>query len=106
MSEPTATILGTIELHGRRFDIMKTVFSNGRVAVLLERDGVPYSRLAVNLPQEEIQNDEFFASTYEENAELREPLLASGLFKDTGRRAKSALVELELWKLTSCATLH
>jgi len=53
MRGPTGTILGTVELHGRRFDIMKTVFSSGRVALVLERDGVLYSRLAVNLPQVE-----------------------------------------------------
>ncbi|GGC22941.1 hypothetical protein [Pseudoduganella buxea] len=43
---------------------------------------------------------EFFAKTYSGNSPLREPLLNTGLFIDTGRRVPSGFVDLEVWRLT------
>lgn len=95
----TPAVIGSIEVGGRRFNIVRTAFSNGRLALLLDREGMPYSRLAVNIPDADIPDDVFFARTYEENAQLRAPLLATGLFEDTGMRAQSGFVELEVWRL-------
>lgn len=95
--------IGQIVVDGNKFDIVQTMFPNGRVALLIQRGLEPYSRLAVNVPQAEIGPHEFFARTYEENYELRGPLLASGLFEDTGKRIKSGFVSLELWRLRQTA---
>lgn len=44
--------------------------------------------------------DEIIVKTYNESEIIRDPLLASGYFVDTGRRVASGFAELEVWKLT------
>jgi hypothetical protein len=92
-------ILGSIECDGRRMTIMRSEFPNGRMAVYLAVGGRIYTRLAVNVPSVDIPDDMFFAKTSDENADLREPLLATGLFEDTGARAQVGFIEFEVWKL-------
>lgn len=56
--------------------------------------------VSVNVPEVPIPDPAlFFAKTYSENEVLRSPLLASGLFEDTGLRLKSGHAELELWRI-------
>lgn len=51
------------------------------------------------LPDSNLGPNEVLVKTYSENVPLREPLLASGMFTDTGRRIESGFVELEVWTL-------
>lgn len=97
----TPVTLGKVELNGRPLNIVCTHFPNGRAALYLTSGLVMYCRWAVNVPDLALAPDEFFAKTYDENEPLREPMLATGLFEDTGRRAVGGFVDLELWKLTA-----
>lgn len=71
------------------------------MAIWLERGGALYTQLAVNMPRNALGEGEFFARTYEENAELRGPLLDTGLFIDTGARVPTGFVVLEVWRLVA-----
>jgi hypothetical protein len=46
---------------------------------------------------------EFHAKVWEENAPLVEPMLKTGLFVDTGKRATSGFVEAQVWMFTNPA---
>jgi hypothetical protein len=46
-----------------------------------------------------IADDEFTVKSWSENEELVEPMLATGLFEDTGRRVPSGYVEAPVWRL-------
>lgn len=96
---PQSTPIGSIEVAGTTLTVLRSVFANGRVAIFLEHQGAMYARLCVNVPSVAIEADQMLVKTYDENAELRAPLLASGLFVDTGRRVPINFVELEVWCL-------
>jgi hypothetical protein len=59
--------------------------------------------LTVNLPQHNwFLNDwEFFAKTWSENAMVTPDLMLSGHFADTGRKVKTGHVDAEIWVLTN-----
>lgn len=97
---PAPVSLGHVLFDDKTLGIACTQFPNGRVAVYLTSGLSMYCRLAVNLPGLEIEPHQFFAKTYDENEALREPLLATGLFEDTGIRATGGFVDLELWQFT------
>lgn len=60
----------------------------------------PYLTLTVNFRPNDCGTNEVIVKTYEENAHLREALLALGFFVDTGRRIEQGYCKLEIWSLT------
>lgn len=94
--------IGNITVDGVTLTIIATHYtSNDRCAILLESaDGEPYGRLTVNLPDASIAEDEILVKTWSENSNLRAPALASGHFKDTGRRIPNGMVIAEVWKFS------
>lgn len=60
----------------------------------------PVGRVNVVLPQHQLEPGNVFAKTYGENEPLREPLLRSGLLRDTGGRIQEWVAEIEVWELT------
>lgn len=75
--------------------------ADGPMAIWLEHeiDGDRIAVVSVSADGDLGGPNRFFAKTYSENEPLREPLLACGLFYDTGRRQRSGLIELEVWAL-------
>lgn len=68
------------------------------------KDGVPawepYLTLTRNERPNDCKSNEVLVKTYEENAHMRETLLATGLFEDTGERLPVGFTQLEIWRLT------
>lgn len=60
----------------------------------------PVAPVNVVLPQHPLEPGTIFAKTYGENEPIREPLLRSGLFLDTGTRVKEWFTSIEVWQLT------
>lgn len=87
--------------------ILRGYIENGGLAVVAyDVDGLPYAKLSVNLREanRELGHGEFCAKLWSENARMREPLLKSGLFEDTGRRITAGsvgFVNAEVWKITA-----
>jgi len=70
---------------------------------LIDENGESIAMLSVNFPESAhlLGENEFFAKTWEENEEIAEDALASGIFKDTGRTSSygfmSSLVNASIW---------
>lgn len=108
LSPVTLGPLSGFEYESDPLRVCVAVFSsNGRLAVYLNStNGMLYTHIAVNVPELPISSGEFLAKVYGENEELREPLLNSGWFEDTGMRAEGGFVTLELWRLTELGRQH
>lgn len=83
---------------GMYISIREEKYQNGRIALILMCENGPYAKLTCNLPNEELAPNEFFVKTYSENTEVAVSALKSGLFEDTGRRAKSGYVDIHVWR--------
>ena len=95
--------LGSIIFGGENIAICVTTYtSDGSPAVqLYDEDGMPYTTFSTCLPtSSNLQPGELLVKTSDENADLREPMLNSGLFEDTGRRVQSGFAAAEVWRLT------
>ena len=82
--------------------VVTSKYNDGNLAVLLnDESGSPLAKLSVNLPDCDIYlaENQFFAKTYSENAEIAEDALASGLFKQTTISVKNGWVTLPIWEI-------
>lgn len=82
--------------------VVTSKYNDGNLAVLLNDEfGSPIAKLSVNLPDCDIYlaENQFFAKTYSENAEIAEDALASGLFKQTTISVKNGWVTLPIWEI-------
>jgi hypothetical protein len=77
----------------------RTYLVDEGLAVMLTKNGELFATLSVNLPDHPLGKDEFHAKTWSENAPLVEPLLASGLFIDTGRRVDCGFTQASVWRI-------
>jgi hypothetical protein len=93
--------LGSITHRGEDLSVETARYGNGRTAVLLvtEGTGERYATLSTNLAEGSLADNEFYAKTYSENTEIAQVALASGLFTDTGRSARSGFVSLPIWRI-------
>ena len=104
LSFPTRSF-GTAEVRASHYRI------NGALAVeLVDQDGEPIAMLSANFPESAhvLGKNEFFAKTWEENEEIAEDALASGIFRDTGRRSSygflSSLLSASIWTFSDTAS--
>lgn len=59
----------------------------------------PWSDVTSCVRGAQVEPDEVIVKTYNESEVMREPLLATGYFEDTGKRIASGFAELEVWRL-------
>ena len=87
----------TIETSMGKFSIQFGKFYNGNLAIQLFEDYEPYARISVNL-DELLAPREFY---FDDNncGLLKQELLDSKLFHDTGKRKKSGYCFYPLFKL-------
>ena len=79
--------------------ITNTYQRGGKLSVeLAAESGEEIATLSVNMPEcsHLLGNGEFFAKTWSENEEIAEDALASGIFRDTGRRSDN-IVNAPIW---------
>lgn len=87
------------KFYGEEVTMRLGLYANNRVAVeFVCADGEPFGKLTVNLPHEPLEPNETFVKTWAENEVFREPILACGLFEDTGKRVPTGFVEAEVWR--------
>ncbi len=91
----------SITAFGQQLNVETAQYRNGRLAIQLTdpEDDQSWATFSCNLPDEPLRENEFFAKTWSENEPLREPMLASGKFIDTGRRVRTGFVEAEVWAI-------
>tara|TARA_R100000329_G_scaffold26694_1_gene24934 strand:- start:1035 stop:1355 length:321 start_codon:yes stop_codon:yes gene_type:complete len=78
-----------------------TKYADGNIAVQLFDGFSPYATLSVNLPEDAhlLEDNEFFVKSWSENEPLVEPLLSTGIFEDTGKRAFAGHITASIWRL-------
>lgn len=76
-------------------------YSNGRLCVELidATDGSPFATLTVNIPTAELGDWEILVKTWSENEMVAKAALASGRFKDTGKRINTGFVQAQVWEV-------
>lgn len=72
--------------------------ADGSPAVQLYDSDGPYTTFSVCVPGTALAPGELLAKTWGENMDLRAPMLATGLFQDTGRRVPTGHVNAEVWR--------
>jgi len=83
-------------------NVVTTRYNDGNLAVLLnDKFGSPLAKLSLKLPDcgLELGENQFFAKTYSENAEIAEDALASGLFKQTTISVKNGWMTYPIWEI-------
>jgi ABC-type lipoprotein release transport system permease subunit len=93
--------LGTITTRYGVADIVSTgtyALDNSPVIQLFFQDGEPLMRLTVCIEGSNLQPGEILVKTWSENEPFIAPILALGLFEDTGRRVPSGFVEAQVWR--------
>lgn len=95
-------IIGTLKFEGETLSITE---EPGRFHTksysLIAEDGEPFTDLSkepFGSGIDALADNEVQMKMYAENEQLREPLLATGLFEDTGRRVPAGYAELEVWR--------
>jgi hypothetical protein len=92
-------IIGTITLYGETLNIVEARYTEGAPAILLEdADGGPYCTFSTNLDGANLAAGEVLVKTWSENEDMRQPMLESGLFEDTGRRVPNGFIQAEVWR--------
>ena len=89
----------TTRLCGTANVITNTYQRGGKLSVeLAAESGEEIATLSVNMPEcsHLLDDGEFFAKTWSENEEIAEDALASGIFRDTGRRSDN-IVNAPIW---------
>ena len=86
---------------GKAHVILATYEHGGNLAVELEdENGEPMAVLSVNIPESShlLREGEFFVKTWNENEEISQDALASGLFRNTGR-THDGFLRAPIWTL-------
>jgi hypothetical protein len=60
----------------------------------------PFCDLTKNIRPNDCTDEQIIVKMFNENEPLREPLLKTGFFEDTGIRIQPSFAELEVWRLT------
>lgn len=75
-------------------------YPNGRMAIGAEdKDGCAYGVLSVNLPNAELEKNEFCVKNWSESMEFADKAYATGLFSDTGKTIPTGWVKAPVWRL-------
>lgn len=91
--------IGQLVAFGMSLDIVQTE-RGGRphLQCFSTKSGSPFGTLSAHIPEVTLAAGEHLIRMHGENRPLRERLLSSGYFADTGKRVNDADIELEVWK--------
>lgn len=91
--------IGQLEAFGMLLDIVQTERGGcPHLQCFSAESGSPFGTLSANVPGVMLEAGELIIRTHAENQPLRQPLLKSGFFTDTGKRIPAGVVDLEIWK--------
>lgn len=89
-------------------ELQKARYSNYRLAIQLIHivSGELWATLTINLPEDELDEGEFFVQAWGENKDTAHALLTqTDLFVDTFRTVPTEFVEADVWKFANPKTL-
>lgn len=92
--------IGTITIDGKVHQLQEARYQGDRVAILIDEGR--WGKLTVYVASEHPPAPGFIhVKMWEENARLRDPALATGMFTDTGLRVPCGYVQAEVWEYRS-----
>jgi len=94
--------IGEITAFDTKLALKTTQYTHSKQRALLLEDAVtgePWATVTTNIFGAELADNEICVKTWSENEPFREPLLATGLFEDTGRRIPTGNAEAEVWRI-------
>lgn len=83
-------------------EVVGTYMDKTPAIELIGEDGSQICRLTVcvgHLGKEKLGSNEILVKSWSENEKIAALCLATGLFKDTGRRIPTGLVEAQIWEV-------
>ena len=89
-------------------ELKKGKYTNGRLAIWLEepKTGEPWCKLTVNMPEDHLEDGEFFVKTWSENADTSTALMSqTDLFENTGRIVPAGYANACVWRFQDPKTL-
>jgi len=101
----------TLDIPGVGFtelELKKGKYGNGRLAIWLEepKTGEPWCKLTVNMPEDHLEDGEFFVKTWSENADTTTALMCqTDLFSNTGRIVPAGYANACVWRFQDPKTL-
>lgn len=88
--------IGTITIAGQAHQLQEAYYPNGLTAIVIDEGR--WGKLTVNVVDvPPPPPGHVYVKTWEENARVRAPALATGLFRDTGARVPCGFAMAELW---------
>src|SRR5262245_49910708 len=88
--------LTAIFVAGQEIKVLEGRYTEGGRALLLQAPARSFT-LTVIVRGANLRAGEFLVKTWDENAPFRQPLLASGQFRDTGKRVPVGHAQAEIW---------
>jgi hypothetical protein len=94
--------IGEVNACGARLQVMHVKYASGANGIqLFDPQSGPFATLSTNGPGVSLAADEVAVKTWDGNEELRQPMLESGLFSDTGNVVVCGNNLAEVWKINS-----
>lgn len=86
--------------------VVQGEYPNKRIALHCSGlDGEPFGAITVNVPDQPLEEGEFFVKTWNENQWVPQLLNAPNLqLEDTGKRASTGYVEAQIWRFKNGET--
>ena len=91
--------IGDVTYQGENLGIFQSTYKGGRKAIYLMSGGMLFATLTVNLPDQPLEDGEFFVKDWSENMELTPWILENTeLFEDTGVAVDTGFVRAPIWR--------
>lgn len=94
----------TVPINEEQFylSLHQETYENGRIAYLIMQNGEFVCDLSVNLPDEPLNDNEFFVKTWDDvNKIINQEVLKIGLFVKTERTVQAGYATAEVWRLNT-----
>ena len=87
--------------NGNELRIETSTYANGRHAIKLydEEDGMPYATASINMPAEDLEDDEVIIKDYSENAGILDSLVEAGVVSEPIRHIQAGFTFVPVVKL-------
>ena len=91
--------IGDVTYKGEPLEILQSTYKGGRKAIYLISGGMLFATLTVNLPDQPLEEGEFFVKNWSENEEIAPWILEhTELFEDTGVAVDTGFVRAPIWR--------
>ena len=70
----------------------------GTAITIVDENEQPYSVLTINMPNVQLESNEFIIKNYSENEGMADTVFATGWFEDTGKKVRAGFALVPIWR--------